>query len=183
MGALPCALRFEDSPLQIRANRKRIAQWGPPRCHHVARLTLEVDETSVWPTHWQQVAQAEHVQSWQLHTVLTRRRPVVFTIGIATQIVREWRARNGYDDDVAPTKAVLRSILPVGRYITPTALACPSGHLWDARSGLPLTIKQYAVVLGKLPWLSALQEAVCVVTPAQMRALLGQGLLHSRKAF
>lgn len=175
VGALPCALRFEDSPLQIRANRKRIAQWDPPRCHHVARLALEVDETSVWPTHWQQVAQAEHVQSWQLHTVLTRRRPVVFTIGIATQIVREWRARNGYDDDVAPTKAVLRSILPVGRYITPTALACPSGHLWDARSGLPLTIKQYAVVLGKLPWLSALQEAACVVTPAQMRALLGQG--------
>ena len=96
-------------------------------------------------------------------------------VGDASQIVREWRARNGYDDEVAPTKAVRRSILPVGRYVIPTALASGSGHLWDARSGLPLTLKQYADVLGKLPWLSALKETMNVVTPSQMRCLLGQG--------
>ena len=173
VGALPCAIRFNDSPLQIPVNRRRVARWDPPQCR-AALIDLKSDETSVRLTCSQQ-AQVERVQSWQLHTVLNRRRAVVFSVGVASQKVREWRAQNGYDDDVAPTKAVLKSILPSGAYVIPTALASPSGHLWDARRGHPLTIKQYAVVLGKLPWLSALQEAASVVTPSQMRSLLGQG--------
>jgi len=58
----------------------------------------------------------------------------------------------------------------------PTALASSNGHLWDARDGAPLDLRQYAAVFGLLPWMQALQAAQQEVTCSQMRSLLGQGV-------
>lgn len=96
----------------------------------------------------------------------------VFQMGCVAEAKKGWAKQCRSMRRQHPLRSALSRL--VYAQIAPTALAAAAGHLYDARTCLPLTLDQYAALMGKRRWMSALRAAQAVTTPAQMRALLGQ---------
>ena len=173
VGNLPC--RFDDTPDRSSVpSCVRTLKWC--RVHELKRVPLPTGALQiVLPPHqgvesytnWQQVEQLKRVSSWKLGRALRVGRPTVFTMGNAQLAISAWRGRRIKPHDHCPPLRVLSSFLEPS--VVPTMLASPSGHIWDAISGTPCDLRQYAALSGLLFCLPALRAAARVVTPSQMR--------------
>ena len=118
-------------------------------------------------THRSQLKQLERLKGWKIQRVVDGTKAAVFQMGSAQEAISEWRSRAAPSARVPP-KAVVRSF--IFTHTAPTLLASSTGHLWDARNGLPCDLRQYAALMQLPPSVfSALQDASSSVTGPQMR--------------